>query len=156
MCTRSDLDQPLAIRELHRFLADFERSQGPPAIPAAGEPRPEKVAVIGSGPAGLTAAYYLAKQGYPVTVFEKLPVAGGMMAVGIPAYRLPRDILNDEIEVIRKMGVAIRTGVTFGRDITLDSLKADGFKAVFLGIGLHGGRRLGRRKRGCRGRAAGG
>jgi heterodisulfide reductase subunit A-like polyferredoxin len=143
MCTRSDLDQPLAIRELHRFLADFERSQGAPAIPAAGEPRPEKVAVIGSGPAGLTAAYYLAKQGYPVTVFEKLPVAGGMMAVGIPAYRLPRDILNDEIEVIRKMGVAIRTGVTFGRDITLDSLKADGFKAVFLGIGLHGGRRLG-------------
>ena len=143
MCTRSDLDQPLAIRELHRFLADFERSQGAPAVPAVGEPRSEKVAVIGSGPAGLTTAYYLAKQGYQVTVFEKLPVAGGMMAVGIPAYRLPRDILNDEIEVIRKMGVAIRTGVTFGQDITLDSLKADGFKAVFLGIGLHGGRRLG-------------
>jgi len=143
MCTRSDLDQPLAIRELHRFLADFERSQGAPAVPAVGEPRSEKVAVIGSGPAGLTTAYYLAKQGYPVTVFEKLPVAGGMMAVGIPAYRLPRDILNDEIEVIRKMGVAIRTGVTFGQDITFDSLKADGFKAVFLGIGLHGGRRLG-------------
>ncbi len=77
------------------------------------------------------------------------------MAVGIPAYRLPRDILNDEIEVIRKMGVAIRTGVTFGRDVTLESLKADGFKAVF---GDRPARRPspGRRKRGCRGRAAGG
>jgi heterodisulfide reductase subunit A-like polyferredoxin len=144
MCTRNDVDQPLAIRELHRFLADYERSQGEPAVPAvAEERRPEKVAVIGSGPAGLTAAYYLAKKGYPVTVFEKLPVAGGMMAVGIPAYRLPRDILNLEIDIIRRMGVELRTGVTFGKDVTLESLKKDGFKAVFMAIGLHGGRRLG-------------
>jgi len=143
MCTRNDVDQPIAIRELHRFLSDHERSQGEPAVPAVAEKRAEQVAVIGSGPAGLTAAYYLAQRGYPVTIFEKLPVAGGMMAVGIPAYRLPRDILNLEIEVIRRMGVTIKTEVTFGKDVTFDSLKKDGFKAVFLAIGLHGGRRLG-------------
>ena len=143
MCTRNDVDQPLAIRELHRFLADYERSQGEPLVSAPDTKRSEKVAVIGSGPAGLTAAYYLAKRGYSVTVFEKLPVVGGMMAVGIPAYRLPREILNLEIEVIRRMGVEIKTGITFGKDVTLDSLKRDGFKAVFLAIGLHGGRRLG-------------
>ena len=143
MCTRNDVDQPLAIRELHRFLADYERSQGEPVVPAREEKRSEKVAVIGSGPAGLTAAYYLAKRGYQVTIFEKLPVTGGMMAVGIPSYRLPREVLNLEIEVIRRMGVEIRTGITFGKDITLDSLKEDGYRAVFLAIGLHGGRRLG-------------
>ncbi len=142
-CTRNDLDQPLAIRELHRFLADFERSQGEPVVPEKGAARSEKVAVIGSGPAGLTAAYYLARQGYGVTVFEKLPVAGGMMAVGIPEYRLPRDVLNLEIQVIERMGVEIRTGVTFGKDVTFESLKTDGYKAAFLAIGLHGGRRLG-------------
>jgi heterodisulfide reductase subunit A-like polyferredoxin len=144
MCTRNDVDQPLAIRELHRFLFDYERSRGEPVTPPlTDEMRTEKVAVIGSGPAGLAAAYALTRRGYSVTVFERLPVAGGMMAVGIPAYRLPRDILNLEIEVIRRVGVEIRTGVTFGRDITLESLKQDGFKAVFLAIGLHGGRRLG-------------
>jgi heterodisulfide reductase subunit A2 len=143
ICTRNDLDQPLAIRELHRFLADYERESGVPYIPEVTEHREEKVAVIGSGPAGLTTAYDLAQKGYQVTLFEKLPVAGGMMRVGIPEYRLPRDILAEEIRVIEKLGVTIRTGVTFGKDITLDSLKADGFSAVFLGIGLHGGRKLG-------------
>ncbi len=142
-CTRNEVDQPLAIRELHRFLSDAERSRGAPAVPSAAESRPEKIAVIGAGPAGLSAAYFLARRGYPVTVFEKLPVAGGMMAVGIPAYRLPRDILELEIDVIRRLGVEIRTGVAFGTDVTLESLKRDGFKAVFLAIGLHGGRRLG-------------
>jgi heterodisulfide reductase subunit A-like polyferredoxin len=137
------VDQPLAIRELHRFLADWERGQETPWVPAIEEQRPEKVAVVGSGPAGLTTAYYLALKGYPVTIFEKLPVAGGMMAVGIPEYRLPRDILAAEIGMIEQMGVTIRTGVTFGRDINFESLKADGFAAVFLAIGLHGGRKLG-------------
>ena len=143
ICTRNDVDQPLAIRELHRFLADYERQQGDWYIPEVAEARKEKVAIIGSGPAGLTTAYCLARQGYQVTIYEKLPVTGGMMAVGIPEYRLPRDLLADEIQVIQKMGVEIKTGVTFGEDITLDSLKQDGFSAVFLAIGLHGGRNLG-------------
>ena len=103
---------------------------------------PETVAVIGSGPAGLAAAYFLALQGYGVTIFEKLPVAGGMMAVGIPEYRLPRNTIEAEVQVIRGMGVEIRTGVTFGQDVTLDSLKKDGYKAVFLATGLHVSRKL--------------
>ncbi|WP_054034367.1 FAD-dependent oxidoreductase [Desulfatitalea tepidiphila] len=143
-CTRNDVDQPLAIRELHRFLADYERSSGETYVPEIKEEkRGEKIAVIGSGPAGLTAAYYLTLKGYPVTIFEKLPEPGGMMRVGIPEYRLPRDILAAEIDTIRQMGVEIKCGVAFGQDVTFDSLKKEGFKACFMAIGLHGGRRLG-------------
>ena len=143
ICTRGDLDEPLAIRELHRYLADWEQQQDEPYIPEIKEKRDEKVAIVGSGPAGLTTAYYLALAGYQVTIFEKLDEPGGMMRVGIPEYRLPRNILATEIGVIEKMGVEIKTGVTFGTDITLDSLKKDGYSAVFMGIGLHGGRKLG-------------
>jgi heterodisulfide reductase subunit A-like polyferredoxin len=143
-CTRNDVDQPLAIRELHRFLADYEKARGEYYIPEiTAEKRDEKVAIIGSGPAGLTAAYYLLQQGYQVTIFEKLSEPGGMMRVGIPEYRLPRDILANEIWVIQQMGAEIKCGVTFGKDITLDSLKTDGYSAVFMAIGLHGGRKLG-------------
>ncbi len=143
VCTRGDHDQALAIRELHRFLADVDRAAQNPYVPPLPEPRPERIAVIGSGPAGLSAAYFLALRGYPVTVFEKLPEPGGMMRVGIPAYRLPRDLLAQEIAVIEKMGVEIRCGITFGKDVTFESLRAEGYRAVFLAIGLHGGRRLG-------------
>ena len=142
ICTRGDLDEPIAIEYLHRFLADYELSGGARSIPKVKERRGEKIGVIGAGPAGLTAAYYLAKEGYPVTVFEKLPVTGGMMAVGIPEYRLPRNIIEAEVQVIREMGVEIRTGVTFGQDVTLDGLKKDGYKAVFLATGLHLSRKL--------------
>ncbi len=142
-CSRNDVDQPLAIRELHRFLDDWEREQGDAVVEKVATTRSEKIAVIGSGPAGLTAAATLARQGYPVTIFEKLPVAGGMMAVGIPSYRLPRNVLADEINRIVALGVTLQTGVTFGSDITLESLQADGFKAVFVATGLHGGRKLG-------------
>jgi heterodisulfide reductase subunit A-like polyferredoxin len=138
------VDQPLAIRELHRFLADYERGRGEYYVPEiTAEKRDEKVAIIGSGPAGLTTAYYLLQEGYQVTIFEKLPEPGGMMRVGIPEYRLPRDILAGEIQVIEKMGAEIKCGVTFGKDITLDSLKKDGYSAVYMAIGLHGGRKLG-------------
>jgi len=143
ICTRGDYDEPLAIRELHRFLADWENSQDNLYVPEVTQKRDEAVAVIGSGPAGLSTAYFLRLQGYSVTIFEKLPVAGGMMAVGIPEYRLPADILANEIKVIEEMGVTLKTGIAFGTDITLESLKSDGFSAVFLGIGLHGGRSLG-------------
>ncbi len=136
-CTRGDADEPVSIQYLHRFLADLDLSQEAPYVPESSETREEKVAVIGAGPAGLSAAYFLRKKGYPVTVFEKLPVPGGMMAVGIPAYRLPRDILAAEINIIQQMGVDIKLGVTFGEDITLQGLKEGGFKAFFLGTGLH-------------------
>jgi heterodisulfide reductase subunit A-like polyferredoxin len=143
VCTRGDADQPLAIQYLHRFLADLDFEQQSPWIPEIAEKREEKVAIIGSGPAGLTAAYYLAQKGYGVTVYEKLPVKGGMMAVGIPEYRLPKAELEKEIAVIEALGVTIKTGVAFGTDITLDSLKKDGFASVFMATGLHGSRSLG-------------
>ncbi len=143
-CTRYEVDQPLAIRELHRFLADYEKDQNKYFIPEiTADKRSEKVAIIGSGPSGVTAAYYLLQQGYTVTIFEKLPDPGGMMRYGIPEYRLPRDILAAEIKVVQDMGAEIKCGVNFGKDITLDSLKKDGYAAVFLAIGLHNGRNLG-------------
>jgi len=143
-CTRAQVDQPLAVRELHRFLGDYELEKGEfysPTIEA--EQRSEKVAIIGSGPAGITAAYNLLREGYQVTIFEKQDEPGGMMRFGIPAYRLPRDILAGEIKVVEDMGATLQCGVSFGTDITLESLKKDGYSAVFLAIGLHNGRKLG-------------
>ncbi|MFC1863117.1 FAD-dependent oxidoreductase [Thermodesulfobacteriota bacterium] len=142
VCTRGDLDEPIAIQYLHRFLADFELNKNDKYVPEIGEKKDEKVAIIGAGPAGLAAAYSLSRDGYQVSVFEKLPIPGGMMTVGIPDYRLPRDIISTEIKVIEDMGVKINTNVTFGEDITLESLKKDGFKAVFLATGLHLSRAL--------------
>ena len=144
VCTRGDADQPLAIQYLHRYIAqlDLDSEQGP-WVPDIKAERDEKVAIVGSGPAGLTAAYYLAQKGYKVTIFEKLPVKGGMMAVGIPEYRLPKAELEKEIAVIEKLGVEIKTGVAFGKDITLESLKKDGFASLFMATGLHGSRSLG-------------
>ncbi len=143
-CTRAQVDQPLNVRELHRFLSDYELEKGEFYLPEIKtEKRDEKVAIIGSGPAGVTTAYELLKQGYQVTIFEKLDEPGGMMRYGIPEYRLPRDILAGEIKVIEDMGAELQCGVSFGDDITLESLKSDGYSAVFLAIGLHNGRNLG-------------
>ncbi len=142
-CTRADLDAPLAIQHLHRYISDLDLDSEDPFVPETEGEQDEKVAVVGSGPAGLTAAYYLAIRGYTVTVFEKLPVKGGMMTVGIPEYRLPKKELEREIAVIEKLGVEIKTSVEFGKDITLESLKKDGFASVFLATGLHGSRKLG-------------
>jgi len=142
ICTRGDVEEPIAIQYLHRFIADRDLADEARYVPEVPEEREEKVAVVGSGPAGLSAAYFLRLQGYRVTVFEKLPVVGGMMAVGIPEYRLPRDVLAAEIDVIRDMGVEIRTRVAFGRDITHEGLQEEGYKALFLATGLHLSRRL--------------
>jgi NADH-quinone oxidoreductase subunit F len=135
-CRRGDIDEAISIRDVKRFMADHELET--PWTPAIhGSPKAQKVAVIGSGPAGLTAALRLAQEGYGVTVFEKLPVPGGMMAVGIPEYRLPREILNAEIDNIRRAGVEIRCDQSLGQDFTLDSLLNDGYHAVVLAIGAH-------------------
>lgn len=134
-CQREQIDEPIAIRALKRFAADFDMKNPQKAILKS--LKGKKVAIIGSGPAGLSAAYYLAKEGYTVTVFEALPVAGGMLAVGIPEYRLPGDILEAEIEHIKSAGVKIITGTAFGKDFTLKELRGQGFEAVFVAIGAH-------------------
>ncbi len=141
-CRRNQLDEPVAIRELKRFAADY-------ALGLNGKrPRPlrkphtgKKVAVVGSGPAGLTAAYYLALQGHFVTVYEALPVAGGMLVAGIPDYRLPKRVIEQEIDCIRDAGVSIKTGVKIGQDISFDELKESN-DAVFVAIGAQGDQRL--------------
>ncbi len=137
VCTRNQVDDTLSIQYLHRFLADRDLESEQPYLPEKKAERPEKVAIIGAGPAGLTCAYYLAIEGYKVTVFEKLPVLGGMLTVGIPAYRLPRNIIDKEIEVIRALGVEFKTGVEIGQDITIAQLRDQGFNSFFMGIGSH-------------------
>ena len=141
-CRRADIDEPIAIRQIKRHMADQEMAH-PWTPPKTGEPKVEKVAVIGSGPAGLTAALRLAQMGYPVTVLEKLPVLGGMMAVGIPDYRLPRDVLDFEIEGMLRAGIEVKLNTELGRDFTVDSLMEDGFRAIVLAIGAHRCRTLG-------------
>jgi heterodisulfide reductase subunit A-like polyferredoxin len=142
-CTRQSVDDPLAIMNLHRFLADWDRKNAKPFLPQKKEPKPEKVAIIGAGPAGLTCAYFLAIEGYSVTVFEKLPVLGGMLTVGIPAYRLPRNIIETEIQTIRDLGVEFKTGVEIGKDFTIGQLRQQGFGAFFMGVGSQACKALG-------------
>ena len=142
-CRRGDIDAPVGIRAIKRFMADHEMAAPwHPMRPQVA--KPERVAVIGSGPAGLTAALRLAQTGYGVTVFESLPIPGGMMAVGIPEYRLPRAILNQEIDNIRRAGVEIVCNRGLGRDFLIDELfDREGFKAVVLAIGAHKSLRMG-------------
>lgn len=131
----------IAIRVLKRFLADYEREKGLDLIPKPKQKRSEQVAIIGSGPAGLTCAYYLALEGYRVIIYESLPVAGGMLAVGIPEYRLPRNILNWELENIKRLGVDIKTNTTVGIDIRLQDLWSK-YEAVFIATGTHKGLKM--------------
>ena len=139
VCTRGDIDDPVAIAHLKRFVADYYYKHFglPPVFSENTKTNRGKVAIIGSGPAGLTCGYFLTGMGYDVTVFEKLDITGGMLAVGIPEYRLPNPVLQREIEFIEKSGVKIRTKSEFGRDFDLDYLQKKGFKAVFIGIGAH-------------------
>ena len=134
-CRRAEVDAPLAIRELKRFAADQVDFDGL-EVPAIKD-RPEKIAVIGSGPAGLTVAYYLRLQGYQITLFEALDQLGGMLRVGIPDYRLPADVLDGEINYLIRHGIEVRTGVRLGSDLSLDDLKKQGYAAVYLGLGAH-------------------
>ncbi len=135
-CRRGQLDDPVAIRLLKRAAADHHTRPWQPLL----EPqRHQRVAIVGAGPAGLTAAADLVRKGYEVTVFEKEALPGGMMMLGIPEYRLPQDVLQQEIQEIVNLGVELKTGVRFGRDITLQSLSDDGYGAILLAVGCQEG-----------------
>ncbi|HUX47855.1 MAG TPA: FAD-dependent oxidoreductase [Dehalococcoidia bacterium] len=139
-CRRTQIEEPIAIRHLKRFAADYAFDHGLEYIPQIKARRKEKVAVIGAGPAGLSAAWDLAREGFQVTMFEALPVAGGMLAVGIPEYRLPKNILNREIETVKKLGVDIRLNSPVN---DVESLLKDGYHAVFIATGAHKGDKMG-------------
>lgn len=141
-CERKNLDEAIAIRSLKRFATDYEEKHGAEPVEPVQLTHGEKIAIIGSGPAGLTAAHDLIKKGYPVIIFESMPKPGGMLMYGIPSYRLPKDILNREIKRITDLGVEIKTGITFGKDITSDSLTEKGYKAILMAIGAWNSRTL--------------
>ncbi len=142
-CRRGDIDEPVAIDALKRFAADYGVKTGIQTKVPLAKRREERVAIVGSGPAGLNAAYHLTRWGYQVTVFEALPVAGGMLAVGIPEYRLPREVLQADIDFITSLGVEIKVNAPVGPHLSLDDLFQQGYKAVLLAIGAHRGLRLG-------------
>lgn len=147
-CTRGTIDQAVAIDEVKKFIAEqdlkAETRYIPEIIPpTTGRLFDEKIAIIGAGPAGLSCAYYLALKGYKPTVFEKNEKPGGMLVYGIPSFKLEKNIVDAEIDVIRELGVDIRCGVEIGKDITLDELRAQGYKAFYIAIGCQGGRKAG-------------
>jgi len=140
-CKRGEVDSPVYIQALHRYAADNASGIKYTRKATAGS-RKEKIAIVGSGPAGLTAAWELARRGYTPTVFESHAVAGGMLATGIPRFRLPREVREREVEAIKALGVDIKTGITVGRDVTLSDLKAREYKAFFIAIGGQRNNRL--------------
>jgi len=136
-CGRCETDGAVAIEFLKRFVADLDLNRETAYIPAKKGVKKDKVAIIGAGPAGLTAAYFLAVEGYPVTIFEAMPEPGGWLTYGIPAFRLPRDVMKAEFEAILKLGVELRTGVKVGVDVTLEDLREEGFQSFFIAVGAH-------------------
>ncbi|MGQ9509020.1 MAG: FAD-dependent oxidoreductase [Thermodesulfobacteriota bacterium] len=134
-CRRQNVDECISIKWLKRFVADYEvEKRRRPSIKKEAS-KPDKVAIIGAGPAGLSCAYYLAIKGYSVTIFERLGEPGGMAAVGIPDYRLPREVLRREVKIIEDLGVEIRYHTQVGKDITLSQIFEQGYKAIFIGVG---------------------
>lgn len=155
-CTRGLLDQPVAIDEIKKFIADQELKQEGVFIPQKRHDYShKKIAIVGAGPAGLSCAYYLALDNYSVTVFEKELRLGGMMTLGIPSFRLEKDVVDAEIQVLKSLGVSFRLGVEVGKDVTLDDLRSQGYAAFYLAIGAQGGRRLGVAGEDARGVASG-
>ncbi len=149
-CTRGKLDRAVAIDEIKKFIAEKELSEKTRYIPEKRRHKTpdtdyvEKIAIIGAGPAGMSCAYYLAEMGYAnVTVFDRNPVPGGMLTLGIPSFRLERKVINAEIDVLKKMGVKFKCGVEVGKDITIDELRKQGYKGFFVAIGAQKSAKLG-------------
>ncbi len=143
-CTRGEIDEPIAIDEVKKFIADIERSADKRFIPNKRyDCSDKKIAIVGAGPAGLACAYFLALDNYDITVFEKEQRLGGMLTMGIPSFRLEKEVVDAEIEVLTALGVKFQTGVEVGKDITLDELRAQGYKGFYLAIGAQGGRKIG-------------
>jgi NADPH-dependent glutamate synthase beta subunit-like oxidoreductase/formate hydrogenlyase subunit 6/NADH:ubiquinone oxidoreductase subunit I len=143
MCVRARIDTPISIKFLKGFAAERAMSEGTYRNPAKVPDNGKKVCVIGAGPGGMSAAYYLALKGYGVRIIEQQPVAGGMLLLGIPRYRLPREIIDREVAMLTDLGVEFQFSKRFGRDVTLDGLKEEGFEAFFLAIGAHQSFKLG-------------
>ncbi len=142
-CIRGKKGEPVAIGMLERYIVDWMVANGKNLSKSCALPKEQRVAIVGSGPAGMTAAYILAHAGYRCTIFESLPVLGGMLGVGIPSYRLPRAIIAAEFETLKSCGVEIVSNTTIGKDKSLAQLREDGFSAVFVGVGAHASRKLG-------------
>ncbi|MBW1856620.1 MAG: FAD-dependent oxidoreductase, partial [Deltaproteobacteria bacterium] len=142
-CRRGELDEPVSIRSLKRFAADryFEIAEKPP--PPFLKTKGHKVAIIGAGPTGLTCAFYLARMGYPVTVFEALPVGGGMLMVGVPEFRLPKAVVQNEIKYIEQRGVEIKYNTPINVNFTLEDIKKQGYSALFIACGAQKSQRIG-------------
>ncbi|MGL4773392.1 MAG: FAD-dependent oxidoreductase [Clostridium sp.] len=142
-CTRAEIDEAVAVDDIKKFIAEQELSEKHRFVPKKRHNYGKKIAIVGGGPSGLSCAYYLAIDGYKVTVFEKQNVLGGMLTLGIPSYRLEKDVINAEIEILRELGVEFKTGVEVGKDITLSDLRKDGYEAFYVAIGAQDGRMLG-------------
>ena len=143
-CMRGEIDSPIAIDEVKKFIAAQELTSGGRFVPKKRHDYSnKKIAIIGSGPAGLSCAYYLALDGYTITVFEKEQQLGGMLTLGVPAFRLEKDVIAAEIDILRELGVSFQTGVEVGKDVTLDDLRKQGYDAFYVAIGAQGGRKLG-------------
>ncbi|MEW9124971.1 MAG: FAD-dependent oxidoreductase [Thermotaleaceae bacterium] len=143
VCTRGDIDEPIAIDEIKKFIAEQDLNADTRYVPKKRHEYGNKIAIIGGGPSGLSCAYYLAIDGYRVTVFEKQKALGGMLTLGIPSYRLEKDVVNSEIDILRELGVEFKTGVEVGKDISLNDLRKQGYEAFYLAIGAQAGRKLG-------------
>ncbi len=142
-CVRSDIDDPISIRALKRVAADYEVTSGSEPKFKKKKTTGAKVAVIGAGPGGLAASYRLALMGYKVTIYDERSSAGGMALVGIPSFRLPKEVLGREVDIIKKLGIEVKLNTKVGKDITLEQLSGQGFKAIFMATGAHIGRELG-------------
>lgn len=142
-CTRGDIDDPIAIDEIKKFIAEQDLNEENRYIPRIKNNYNKKIAVVGSGPAGLSCAFFLAIEGYKVTVFEKEKALGGMLTLGIPSFRLEKNIVNAEIDILKELGVEFKNGIEVGKDITLKELREEGYEAFYIAIGAQSGRKLG-------------